>query len=160
MERGKSVDYTYIINKNTLLLMSSDDKKKTIIYEDNNIYNCNMKFYKLINNNCKIYGNTYKNRIEYSSILLNTTIKLPIILEYENELILFPTHSARNDICMWVSFNNINKIIKIDKSNTKILFQNGVEIIVKCSYLILNNQINKCAKLKCILSDRKKALIV
>ena len=116
--------------------------------------------HKFINDCCKYYGNSYKGKFESSKIYLNKNIKLPIIISENYELIIFPTNSIRNPNCIWIVYNNIDNIKKLDNKNTIIIFKNGIEFCVNCSYNVINNQINNCARLKCVLIERKRALNV
>ena len=151
---------SYIINKNTLLIKSTIDKKGVVIFDDKKTINLDIVLHKFINDCCKYYGNSYKGKFESSKIYLNKNIKLPIIISENYELIIFPTNSIRNPNCIWIVYNNIDNIKKLDNKNTIIIFKNGIEFCVNCSYNVINNQINNCARLKCVLIERKRALNV
>lgn len=149
---------SYIINKNTLLIRTNINKTGIIILDDKKTIIIDNNLQKFINDSCKYYGNSYKGKLESSKLYLNKSIKLPIVINEISELIIFPTSSIRNSNCIWIVYNNIDSIKKFDYNNTIIIFKNGIEICINCSYYIINNQISNCARLKCLLIERKRAI--
>jgi competence protein ComK len=82
---------------------------------------------------------------------------VPIVIEDTDNLIVFPTTSPSSDECCWISLKRVKKIEKIDNYNTKIIFDNNKEIIVECSYRILENQLSRASRLDLILRNHKNS---
>ena len=104
---------------------------------------------------CKYFGSTYAGRKDSARSILGAEYKVPIIVEDSDNLIVFPTTSPQSTDCTWVSLKRIKSFVKIDSSNTKIIFDNGKEIIVPCSYRTIENQVSRASRLDLIMRSRK-----
>ena len=144
----------YEVNKGTLAVLPNDEDS-SLVYEDDNRYIIHEKAYKIMDDSCKYFGSTYEGRKNGSKEILGAEYKVPIIVEDSNNLIVFPTTSPFSDDCIWVSLKRVKNIYKIDSFNTKILFDNNVEIIVPCSFRSVENQLSRASRLDLILRNRK-----
>ena len=146
----------YEINKETLAILSCGKEKSRII-EKTKDFIINKNATKIIDDSCKYFGSSYLGRAEGSKNILNSSQKLPIIIEESNNIIFFPTTSPRLDKCSWISLNNINKYYKnIDK--IVINFISGKNIKLDISYGIIDNQILRATRLEMLFKKRKKNL--
>ena len=144
----------YEVNKGTLAVLPNDEDS-SLVYEDDNRYIIQEKAYKIMDDSCKYFGSTYEGRKNGSKEILGAEYKVPIIVEDSNNLIVFPTTSPFSDDCVWISLKRVKNIFKIDSFNTKILFDNNVEIIVPCSFRSVENQLSRASRLDLILRNRK-----
>lgn len=149
------MDNDYEISSNTLLLYSLKNNE-TIIYESDNKYIIKKKSTKIIDDSCKYFGSSLFGRQEGTKNLIGTAIKAPIIIEDSKIIIFFPTNSPRNNLCNWISYNNLIKYEKIDNNYTKLYFNNGFIFDIDISYNIIDNQVTRCIKLEKIYLKRKK----
>ena len=149
----------YEITSSTLMLEYFDENK-TKIYEFNNDFIVNQNILTIIENSCSFYGSTLDGRIEASKKILNTNIKVPIVVEDVKKIIFFPTKASYRTGCKWISFSNIDKIEKVYKSNnlTRIYFCNGMTQDINISYEIIYRQFYNCMLLeKTLLLRQEKA---
>lgn len=146
----------YEINSKTLALLSLEDKKTKII-EENNIYIINQNVKEVINHSCKYFGSSYIGRFEGAKALIGVNYKTPILIEESNNIIFFPTNSVRNKNCNWISLNNL-KDYKKNNGNSKIIFNNNIEIVLDISYGSLQNQILRSTLLESRITKRKNNL--
>ena len=144
----------YEVNKGTLAVMPND-LESSLVYEDENRYIINEKAYKIMDDSCKYFGSTYEGRKNGAKEILGAEYKVPIIVEDSNNLIVFPTTSPFSDDCVWICLKRVKNIFKVDSYNTKILFDNNVEIIVPCSFRSVENQLSRASRLDLILRNRK-----
>ena len=144
----------YEVNKGTLAIMPND-LESSLVYEDESRYIINEKAYKIMDDSCKYFGSTYEGRKNGAKEILGAEYKVPIIVEDSNNLIVFPTTSPFSDDCVWICLKRVKNIFKIDSYNTKILFDNNVEIIVPCSFRSVENQLSRASRLDLILRNRK-----
>ena len=144
----------YEVNNGTLAVLPNDEDS-SLVYEDDNRYIIHEKAYKIMDDSCKYFGSTYEGRKNGSKEILGAEYKVPIIVEDSNNLIVFPTTSPFSDDCVWISLKRVKNIFKIDSFNTKILFDNNVEIIVPCSFRSVENQLSRASRLDLILRNRK-----
>ena len=69
----------------------------------------------------------------------------------------FPTTSPQSDDCVWISLKRLKSFEKIDSTNTKIIFDNGIENIVPSSIRTIENQISRASRLDLTLRNRKNS---
>lgn len=144
----------YEVNNGTLAVLPNDEES-SLVYEDDSRYIIQEKAYKIMDDSCKYFGSTYEGRKNGSKEILGAEYKVPIIVEDSNNLIVFPTTSPFSEDCVWISLKRVKNIFKIDSFNTKILFDNNVEIIVPCSFRSVENQLSRASRLDLILRNRK-----
>ncbi len=144
----------YEINKETLAILSCGKDKSRII-EKTKDFIINKNATKIIDDSCKYFGSSYLGRVEGSKNILNSSHKLPIIIEESRSITFFPTTSPRLDKCSWVSLNNINKYYK-NLDTTTIIFNCGKNIKLDISYGIIDNQILRATRLEMLFKKRKK----
>ena len=144
---------TYEINNNTIALIFNKDK--TNVYEVdkelviNNIPNNIIKF------SCEYFGSSYEGRVKGTNSITGLTHKVPIIIEESNEIVFFPTSSSRLKECSWIRAKYIKKYEKYPENKVKITTINDQEIVINCSYEIINNQILRSSRLESLIRYRK-----
>lgn len=147
----------YEINSSTLMLEYYDENKTTV-YELNDEFVVNQNILVIVENSCNFYGSTLNGRVEASKKILNTNIKLPIVVEDVKKIIFFPTSAAYRIGCKWLSFNNIDKIEKVHKNRniTRVYFSNGLINELNISYDIVYRQFYNCMLLEKTLLQRQE----
>ena len=146
----------YEISKGTLAVVPNE-KNSSLIYEDDERYIVNQTPFSIMEDSCKYFGSTYEGRKNGAKDILGVEYKVPIVVEDSSNLIIFPTTSPSADDCAWISLKHVSKILKIDSNNTKIVFNNGTEIIVNCSFRSIENQISRASRLDLILRNHKNS---
>ncbi len=144
----------YEFSKGTLAIVPNENES-SLVYEDDDRYIIDQTPFKIMEESCKYFGSTYAGRKDSARSILGAEYKVPIIVEDSENLIVFPTTSPQSTDCTWVSLKRIKSFVKIDSSNTKIIFDNGKEIIVPCSYRTIENQVSRASRLDLIMRSRK-----
>lgn len=144
----------YEFSKGTLAIVPNENES-SLVYEDDDRYIIAQTPFKIMEESCKYFGSTYAGRKDSARSILGAEYKVPIIVEDSDNLIVFPTTSPQSTDCTWVSLKRIKSFVKIDSSNTKIIFDNGKEIIVPCSYRTIENQVSRASRLDLIMRSRK-----
>ena len=144
----------YEISKGTLAVLPNDEKT-SLVYEDGERYVVEQTPYEIMESSCLYFGSSYKGRKEGSRNILGAEYKVPIIIDDSENLIVFPTTSPLSSDCVWVSLKHLKSYEKIDSYNTKIIFNNGKEIIVPCSYRSIENQVSRASRLDFVMRSRK-----
>jgi len=142
---------SYVINKNTLALIPNG--RFTKIMEKDNTFIIPNFIISLIDNNCQINGSNLKGRQKGSAYLLGTYYKPPIILNEIDYLILIPTHSERNNKCIWLNLYNIQKYYP-KNSTTIVIFNNQKSLELNLSFSKFEKQLLKATRLESILRGR------
>ncbi len=143
----------YEISNGTLMIMPMN--KESVVYEDDEKFSVNEKPFKIMEESCKYFGSTYNGRKECAKEILGAQYKLPIIVEDSNNLVVFPTNSPTADDCVWISLKRVKNFKRVDSCSTKIIFDNGVEVIVPTSYRSFENQLSRASRLALIMKNRK-----
>ena len=146
----------YEISKGTLAVVPNDENS-SLIYEDDNRYIIEENPYKIMDESCKYFGSTYEGRKNGARTILGAEYKVPIVIEDSDNLIVFPTTSPSSEECCWITLKRVKNIEKIDQTNTKIIFDNLVELIVPCSYRTIENQLSRASRLDLILRNHKNS---
>ena len=118
----------------------------SIVVEDNCDYEVSGKPLEIVDYSCKYFGSSYPGRKEGSKDVLNSSYKLPIVVEDTRNLVFFPTTSPTDDDCSWISLKNIKEYRRIDDLNTEVEFKNGKVITVGISYNSFNNQVLRASR--------------
>ena len=145
----------YEINQGTLAILPNENEN-SLVYEDEERFIVDQSPYSIMEESCKYFGSTYKGRKESAKEMLGADYKVPIIIEDYNNVIIFPTTSPTSEDCAWISLKRVKGIEKIDIYNTRIIFDNGREIIVPVSFRSIENQLSRASRLDVILRKRLK----
>lgn len=146
----------YEINRGTLAIVPKENVK-SIVYEDECTYEVEETPFHIMEESCKYFGSSYQGRKEGARNILGAEYKVPIVIEDSDNLIVFPTTSPTSEDCMWISLKRVRKIEKMEYNNTKIIFDNGVEIDIPCSYRSIENQLSRASRLDLILRNHKNS---
>lgn len=144
----------YEINNRTLAIIPIKNKISKIIEIDGEFY-VNENPIKIIDNSCKYFGSSYEGRHVGTLNLIGKGYKTPIIIEERNNIIFFPTLSAKSKDCCWISLNNLEKYV-VDNINSIVIFKNGYKLNLNISYGSLENQIYKSTLLDSTIRKRQK----
>ena len=144
----------YEISRGTLAIVPNSEEN-SLVYEDDSRYIVNETPFKIMEESCKYFGSTYDGRKDSAKSILGAEYKVPIIVEENNNIIVFPTTSPSSADSVWISLGRIKYFEKIDSSNTKIVFDNNREIIVPCSYRTIENQVSRASRLDLVMRNRK-----
>ena len=143
----------YEINSDTIAIVPIDENISKI-YEKEEEYVVYKNSNKIIEDNCKFYGSSYKGRCAGTKYLTGIKSKYPIIIEESRNIIFFPTSSIRNNENIWISLNNIKSYNKNDLGS-KIIFENNKKLDLDISIYSLDNQYCRANLLKVKLYDKK-----
>ena len=144
---------SYEINKDTCAVVSINDGI-TKILEKNDEYLVNKSSFEVMEDSCQYYGSSCEGRVKGTKMMLGSNYKVPIIIEETNEIIFFPTESAKNVNCVWLSLNNIKSYEKCN-GLTKVTFNSGKEIVIKMSVSSFETQLLRANRLGSILRKRR-----
>ena len=142
----------YEINDNTIALIFNNFK--TLVYEKNKSFLVNKLPNEIIKYSCEYFGSSFKGRVDGTKYLTGLTHKPPIIIEESREIIFFPLSSPRLNTCSWIRNKYIYSYNKYQEMSV-ITVIDGNNIILNCSYEILNNQILRSSRLESIIRYRK-----
>lgn len=146
----------YEVSKGTLAIVPNENST-SLVFEDEDRYIIPRTPFEIMEDSCRYFGSTYEGRKNGARDILGAEYKVPIVVEDSNNLIVFPTTSPHAEDCVWISLKRVKKIEKIDQNNTKVIFDNNKEIIVDCSYRMIENQLSRASRLDLILRNHKNS---
>lgn len=146
----------YEINPNTMLLMPVPYGSKIYsqIWELEDEVVSPFKPFDIIKKSCKFFGSSYEGRKEGTAQLTGITHKAPITIDPTNFIYFFPTTSASNSKCIWVSLEHVFYHRRVDAKNTQVIFKNKQCHTIPVSVNSFNNQLLRTALLKNTLISR------
>ncbi len=144
----------YEINEGTLAIISLENGSSKIL-EDNRDYVVSRKSFDILDHSCRYFGSSYQGRKDGAKSIIGSSYKMPIIVEEERDIIFFPTSSPDDKECIWLAVNKINNFSKGQFNTTKIIFDNGIELVVPLSYRSFENQVYRASRLSYLLNIRK-----
>ena len=146
----------YEINKETAAIVGINEKFTKIVEKEND-YFINDVAYEVMDYSCKYFGSSLNDRVNTTKRLINIKSKSPIIVEESRNIIFFPLKSVRDKSNIWISYNNLEKYVKLD-DRTKFIFNNKKEIILDFSYYIIDNQVTRSLMLDYEVKKRRESL--
>ncbi|MBU8877403.1 competence protein ComK [Bacillus sp. FJAT-29790] len=146
----------YEINPNTMIIkpVSYGSKIYSQIWELEDEVLSPFKPIEIIKKSCRYFGSSYEGRKEGTRQLTGITHKAPITIDPTNFIYFFPTSSASNAQCIWISLEHILYHRRADAGNTQVIFKNKECHIIPISYNSFNNQLLRTALLKTTLNSR------
>lgn len=148
----------YEINEETLAILPLEGNKCRAVEKENEYY-IESKSFSVVEHSCEYFGSSYSGRHNGTKKLTGLKYKSPILVEESTRLIVFPTHSPRNEECIWLVLNKIKKCYPSKITNMSIIeFISGDKLEIDVSYQIINNQILRATRLKVLIEERLKLL--
>jgi len=144
----------YFIDEKTLMILPYSKNKSKVI-ENYVTYIINKKPYDIVNDSCKSYGSSFEGRCEATNYMIGVKYKCPIVISEVKEIIMFPTSSAKNDECIWINYNAIEKYYNKNPKDLTIILKNSRKFDLKLSNRIISNQIFKSSRLESVIRSKK-----
>ncbi|MFE8696312.1 competence protein ComK [Cytobacillus sp. FJAT-53684] len=146
----------YEINPNTMMIMPLEYGSKVYsqIWELEDELVSPFKPSVIIKKGCTFFGSSFEGRKEGTRQLTGITHKAPITIDPTNFIYFFPTTSANNSQCIWISPEHIQYYRRADAGQTEVRFKNQQCVTIPVSYTSFNNQVLRTALLKTTLISR------
>lgn len=109
---------------------------------------------ELIQNMCHTYLCTYEGLRRATALVFGYKKKTPILIHLEEGLYTCPTLSPYDEDCIWLFPRHIEKLVKINSTETKVIFKNNDSITVPVSIHTLEKQVLRTAN--CVLYMKEK----
>jgi len=144
----------YNITNETLALIPSG--RKTKIIEVNKTYNHTDSIINILTRNCIQNGSSLDGRQKSSAYLIGSSYKTPIIISEIHSLIFIPTHSIRNENCMWLNLKGILSYDAYAKKSVLVEFINHQKMTINISYEVFDKQVLRATRLEIALRAQKE----
>lgn len=144
----------YNITNETLALIPNGTKTKII--ERVKIYNSSENINNIIERNCIQNGSSLEGRQKGSAYILGTSYKPPIIISELAGIILIPTHSIRNQKCIWINLKGVLNYEYCSPKQVVIEFINHQKLLLNISYAVFDKQLLRATRLDITLRVQKE----
>lgn len=141
--------------KNNICVLEQHGDDVTLIDENGNKEVLHKNGYELIDEACIYHGSSLKGRSEAINRNLNIKQKSPILISEVLEYMYFPILSYMNENCIWINYNAILKVSKIDGNHSKILFLSGYTYELTYNVRMIRNQMKRCDTYLKLLREHK-----
>lgn len=140
---------TYEINPNTMIIIPKRTKHTvcSVIKEVDDEFVVALTPTEIIEQSCLFYGSSYRGRVIATQELIGITHKPPIAICPSNNIFFFPTTSAADNECTWVSHIYVKKAEKTNHKRTILHFTNHTSAILNISSTSFENQLYRTAHL-------------
>ncbi|RCW63395.1 competence protein ComK [Saliterribacillus persicus] len=112
---------------------------------------------EILKHNALINGSSYEGRRESVKYILGFEQKIPIPINIEKNIYLFPTSSPNEMDCIWVSSDAITEIKPVEvgeEIKTRILFKFGKTLDLKESNYLIRTQWERAGMCKIAMAHR------
>jgi len=146
----------YEINTCTMFIKPVDYGVKVYsqIFEEEGEFLSPFKPLDIIKKSCDYFGCDYESRKKGTRQLIGITHKIPIAIEPTNRLFFFPTTSANNQECIWISHDHVDSHRRVGEQETLITFRNKQSHIFYVPYSTIDNQLLRTSFLRTKLMQR------
>lgn len=120
-------------------------------YYRSKIFEKNETFYsvrspmRILDDDCLGHGSSLEGREKAVEKILKTRSKLPVPVNPDKGIYLFPTLSKRNKDCIWLSYYQIDDYDEVN-DRTLVTFQDGTYLYVKVSEAVLDLQFKRTSQ--------------
>ncbi|MCA0172643.1 competence protein ComK [Bacillus sp. RAR_GA_16] len=148
-----------MVNDNAMIMNDYEISKMTLaivvakeigfcsrIYDRTGTYLSKTTPVDLIRQACLEAGVTYEGRRKAVIYHLKYEQQTPILVSTWNGISVFPTESPESLECCWVFYQHVRDAYALTKNTTKILFQDGFELIVPVSKGRLQKQMERTGR--------------
>lgn len=136
--------YVTMLQNNLPILIVSKEKSIVCFSNDGKQQSFFTSGIDYIDDLCVKNGSSYTGRSEAFCKVLDVKQKPCILISERMQDMYMPLYSPHNKDCIWVSYNDILDVRKIDDQNTKVFFISGFTYDLPCNYRILVNQMQRC----------------
>lgn len=143
----------YIVSPSTIAILPINESISRVVEEDD-VYMVKKSTRDIIDDSCKYYGSSFNGRKEGTKALLGYNYKVPIVIDMQGSVIIFPISSARYNNTSWIS---LKKIKRFEKNNeySKVYFKNDTILTLPISYNSLETQVLRASYLNQVIEERK-----
>lgn len=111
----------------------------------------------VLNESCEYYGSSFDGRLKAAQQILEGKKNLPIMVSITLEYCMIPLASPMKKDTAWVSYRHIERIIP-KGPNSIIIFSNHIKLEVNITKDVLEDRMNKAARLISTYHFRQKRM--
>ncbi|MFC0525270.1 competence protein ComK [Pontibacillus salicampi] len=147
LRKRKEIKSEYLISEKTMGVFWNEDLEYTSkILEPNRIVYCNKSPIQIITESCAANGTPLSDRRGQMERILHSNTKLPVAINPEAYIYMFPTRSPRSIYCNWIAFYHVLAYDhKKEHEGSTIIFQDRTKVRLTTPGLSLEKQMHRTA---------------
>ncbi|MCA1031381.1 competence protein ComK [Bacillus timonensis] len=119
---------------------------QTKIYDVDGEFFSSKSMLDLIKIGCLEGGADYEGRKKAVKHCLGIQRKIPIVMDYQRRICIFPTKSPEEYDCMWIFTDHVKSYYGISNSRVKVIFWDGSSLIVPISERTFQTQMGRTSQ--------------
>lgn len=108
----------------------------------------------VVHESCGYYGSSSQGRADATTQITGFKSKVPLCISVYLKIFFFPLESPKNEGCVWVSLNHVDKVIAVSVDKSTIVFSNGKAIQVPYSKGTIDKNLGRAAQYRLVLLRR------
>lgn len=126
----------YAISSETILVLPNYDENgvlTSLLGKKNGVTNAGISPIDLIDTNLRYRGSSIRGAMEGAQAILDKKNMNPLILDREQDIILFPCRSPFRPDCVWLSLRHVRDYKEAGKGHTHVEMSNEGTIVIDVS---------------------------
>lgn len=141
----------YAIGSDTIIILPEFDDNgflNSLICKKDGVSKAGLSPYNLIDTNLRYRGSSMRGALEGAQTILEKMNMNPLILDQEQDIILFPCRSPYREDCVWLALRHIKHYKAAGKTRTQIELSNGSTIVIDVSKLAFEKKMQRAYELR------------
>jgi competence protein ComK len=162
LKKNLKMKHEYAINAETIMVLPHYNENgflNALICKKDGFSEADLSPFNLIDTNLRYRGSSLRGAMEGAQALLIQGTKNPVILDREQNIILFPSKSPFREDCIWFALHHVVDAVTIDKDHTQVELSNGSTILVDISKRSFDLKKNKAYELLFKMQTRNREFV-
>lgn len=141
----------YAISSDTIIILPEFDENgflNSLICKKDGVSKAGLSPYNLIDTNLRFRGSSMRGALEGAQTILEKMNMNPLILDKEQDIILFPCRSPHREDCVWLALQHVKQYKGAGKTRTQIELSNGSTIVIDVSKLAFEKKMQRAYELR------------
>lgn len=141
----------YMISSETIVVLPDYNEHgflNSLLCKKDGITKAAISPFNLIDTNLRFRGSSMRGALDGSKAILDKQNMNPVIVDKEQDIILFPCRSPYREDCVWLSLRHVKRYEKAGAGHTRVELSNGSTIILDVSLHIFSKKIQRAYELR------------
>ena len=141
----------YAISSETIIILPDYDENgylNSLLCKKDGVSKAGLSPYNLIDTNLRFRGSSMRGALEGAQAILGKMNMNPLILDKEQDIILFPCRSPYREDCVWLALQHIKQYKSAGKIRTQVELSNGSTIIIDVSKQTFEKKMQRAYELR------------
>lgn len=148
----------YAISSETIIILPDFDENgflNSLLCKKAGVSKAGLSPYNLIDTNLRFRGSSMRGALEGAQAILGKMNMNPLILDKEQDIILFPCRSPYREDCVWLALQHVKQYRSAGKSLTQVELSNGSTIMLDVSKQAFEKKMQRAYELRFKMQAQK-----